>query len=132
MTPSGAEAMRIRPLVPEDATAFGEFVAGIPEGDRTFFKDDLLDPAVVDFLLAGRRGIRLAALTPEGRIAAYGALLRAWAGPATSATSASSCSPSCAGAGSGGGSHGGWWSRRSGWGWASSSSRSSPSSSRRC
>jgi len=75
MTPSGAESMRIRPLVPEDATAFGEFVAGIPEGDRTFFKDDLLDPAVVDFLLAGRRGIRLAALTPEGRIAAYGALL---------------------------------------------------------
>ena len=132
MTPSGAEAMRIRPLLPEDAAAFGEFVAGIPEGDRTFFKEDLLDPQEVIFLLAGGRGIRLAALTPEGRIAAYGALLRAWAGPATSATSASSCSPSCAGAGSAVGSRSGWWSRRSGSEWASSSSRSSPTSSRRC
>ena len=75
MTPSDGEALRIRPLLPDDAAAFGEFVAGIPEGDRTFFKEDLLDPEEVDFLLAGRRGVRLAALTPEGRIAGYGALL---------------------------------------------------------
>lgn len=75
MTPSCAEDMRIRPLLPEDTVAFGEFVAGIPEGDRTFFKEDLLDPQEVIFLLAGGRGVRLAALTPEGRIAGYGALL---------------------------------------------------------
>ena len=75
MTPSGGDAIPIRPLLADDAAAFGEFVAGIPEGDRTFFKEDLLDPAIVDVLLYRGRGVRLAALTPEGRIAGYGALL---------------------------------------------------------
>jgi L-amino acid N-acyltransferase YncA len=67
--------VRIRPIRPEDARLFGDFVERIPEGDRTFFKEDLLDEEVVAFLLAGRRGIRLAAVTADGRIVAYGAVM---------------------------------------------------------
>jgi ribosomal protein S18 acetylase RimI-like enzyme len=67
--------IRIRPIRPEDAQLFGDFVERIPEGDRTFFKEDLLDEGVMAFLLAGQRGIRLGAVTADGRIAGYGAVL---------------------------------------------------------
>jgi len=39
--------MDIRRLEPEDQPALERFLAGIPEGDRTFFKEDVSDPAVV-------------------------------------------------------------------------------------
>lgn len=39
--------MEIRPLEPSDRAAVERFVARIPEGDRTFFKEDASDPEVV-------------------------------------------------------------------------------------
>jgi L-amino acid N-acyltransferase YncA len=39
--------MEIRPLEPADQDALGRFLRRIPEGDRTFFKEDVDDPAVV-------------------------------------------------------------------------------------
>ena len=39
--------MEIRRLAVEDQAAFERFVAQIPEGDRTFFKEDVSDPTVV-------------------------------------------------------------------------------------
>jgi ribosomal protein S18 acetylase RimI-like enzyme len=38
--------MEIRPLEPGDKAAVEAFVERIPEGDRTFFKEDVDDPAV--------------------------------------------------------------------------------------
>jgi ribosomal protein S18 acetylase RimI-like enzyme len=37
----------IRPLEPRDEEAMRRFFARIPEGDRTFFKEDVTDPAVL-------------------------------------------------------------------------------------
>jgi hypothetical protein len=39
--------MEIRQIEPRDHVAVERFVARIPEGDRTFFKEDVADPAVV-------------------------------------------------------------------------------------
>jgi L-amino acid N-acyltransferase YncA len=39
--------MEIRHVQPEDEQALRRFFARIPEGDRTFFKEDVDDPAVV-------------------------------------------------------------------------------------
>jgi len=39
--------MHIRHVEPGDAQALTRFLARIPEGDRTFFKEDVEDPAVV-------------------------------------------------------------------------------------
>jgi ribosomal protein S18 acetylase RimI-like enzyme len=40
--------MEIRPLEPGDRAAVEAFVERIPEGDRTFFKEDVTDPAVLE------------------------------------------------------------------------------------
>ena len=39
--------MEIRPLGPDDRAAIERFLACVPEGDRTFFKEDVDDPAVI-------------------------------------------------------------------------------------
>lgn len=39
--------MEIRPLEPGDQAAVERFLQRVPEGDRTFFKEDVDDPAVV-------------------------------------------------------------------------------------
>jgi L-amino acid N-acyltransferase YncA len=38
--------MEIRALEPEDQPAIGRFLERVPEGDRTFFKEDVSDPEV--------------------------------------------------------------------------------------
>jgi ribosomal protein S18 acetylase RimI-like enzyme len=43
--------MEIRPLRAEDRQPLERFLARVPEGDRTFFKEDVEDPAVVDWWL---------------------------------------------------------------------------------
>lgn len=40
--------MEIRPIEPRDAQALRSFFDRIPEGDRTFFKEDVLDPEIVE------------------------------------------------------------------------------------
>jgi ribosomal protein S18 acetylase RimI-like enzyme len=39
--------MEIRPLAPDDRAALERFLERVPEGDRTFFKEDIRDPDVV-------------------------------------------------------------------------------------
>jgi L-amino acid N-acyltransferase YncA len=39
------DAIAIRLLAPEDAAAFARFVAGVPDGERRFLKEDVADPA---------------------------------------------------------------------------------------
>jgi ribosomal protein S18 acetylase RimI-like enzyme len=40
--------MEIRPLAPEDSAAVELFLQRVPEGDRTFFKEDVTDPEVLE------------------------------------------------------------------------------------
>jgi ribosomal protein S18 acetylase RimI-like enzyme len=40
--------MEIRPLQPSDRPAIERFIERVPDGDRTFFKEDVSDAAVVD------------------------------------------------------------------------------------
>jgi L-amino acid N-acyltransferase YncA len=40
--------MEIRPLEPGDRPAIGRFLERVPEGDRTFFKEDVTDAGVLD------------------------------------------------------------------------------------
>ena len=39
--------MEIRPLGPDDREALERFLARVPEGDRTFFKEDVTEPDVI-------------------------------------------------------------------------------------
>ena len=53
------------------------FFADLPEGDRTFIREDVTDPAVVRGWTAGAPGVRRwVALDGEGRVTGYVAVLR--------------------------------------------------------
>jgi ribosomal protein S18 acetylase RimI-like enzyme len=41
--------MEIRPLRGDDREALARFLARVPEGDRTFFKEDVDDPEVIEW-----------------------------------------------------------------------------------
>jgi ribosomal protein S18 acetylase RimI-like enzyme len=43
--------MEIRPLRPDDREALERFLERVPEGDRTFFKEDVADPEVIAWWL---------------------------------------------------------------------------------
>jgi L-amino acid N-acyltransferase YncA len=65
----------IRPPQTSDLDALLEFFARVPEGERTFFKEEVLDRATVERWLAadrGRRGIALG----DGRVIGYVAVIR--------------------------------------------------------
>jgi L-amino acid N-acyltransferase YncA len=66
--------MEIRPPRPDDLDALLAFFAAVPEDERTFFKEEVLDRATVDEWLAvdrGRRGIACA----DGAVAGYVAVI---------------------------------------------------------
>ena len=67
--------MNVRPLDNEDFDGLRSFFARIPESDRTFFKDDVLDPAVVAGWLHDQRGRRVVAVDDDGVIVGYAAVL---------------------------------------------------------
>jgi ribosomal protein S18 acetylase RimI-like enzyme len=48
--------MDIRPIVTSDREALAQFFARVPEGDRTFFKEDVLEDRVVDAWTEPRDG----------------------------------------------------------------------------
>jgi ribosomal protein S18 acetylase RimI-like enzyme len=59
--------MEIRPIEPGDDKAMRSFFDRIPEGDRTFFKEDVLDPGIVREWIGDRRGRRSVAVE-DGRV----------------------------------------------------------------
>jgi L-amino acid N-acyltransferase YncA len=67
--------MNVRPLEKDDFDGLRAFFARIPESDRTFFKDDVLDPAVVAGWLHDERGRRLVAVDDDDVIIGYAAVL---------------------------------------------------------
>ena len=66
--------VNVRPLEPGDFDRLRAFFSRIPESDRTFFKDDVLDPAVVAGWLHDQRGRRVVAVDGED-IVGYAAVL---------------------------------------------------------
>lgn len=67
--------MEIRPIVSTDREALGVFFANIPEGDRTFFKEDVREDRVVRAWSEPRAGEdRLVAVEPSGEITGWLAL----------------------------------------------------------
>jgi len=63
--------MQIRKLEPGDADRLRAFLDETPEDDRTFFKEDLSDPAAVEALVTESRTPRFVAVDDAGRIAGY-------------------------------------------------------------
>jgi L-amino acid N-acyltransferase YncA len=66
--------MNVRPIERDDFDGLRAFFARIPESDRTFFKDDVLDPAVVAGWLHDTRARRLVAIDDDS-IVGYAAVL---------------------------------------------------------
>ena len=67
--------MEIRRLETGDEIALTRFVSRIPEGDRTFFKEDVSDSTVIAGWVAVADRHRLIALV-EGNVAGYVAVLK--------------------------------------------------------
>jgi ribosomal protein S18 acetylase RimI-like enzyme len=65
---------QIRELEPGDAEALRAFLAAVPADDRSFFKEDVTDPAVADAWIADPRSERLVAVDDAGTILAFAAL----------------------------------------------------------
>jgi L-amino acid N-acyltransferase YncA len=65
--------MEIRSVTEADEPAVEQFVARIPEGDRTFFKEDVNGTDVVAFWR--RRGGRTTIAIEEGGVVGYGAVI---------------------------------------------------------
>jgi ribosomal protein S18 acetylase RimI-like enzyme len=64
----------VRELTAQDAPALREFFAGMPAEDRTFFFEDVTDPAVADAWASDDRRLRRCAVGDGGGIVAFAAL----------------------------------------------------------
>jgi len=68
--------MDIRSPTPEDLDALLDFFERIPEGERTFFKEPVLDRPTVERWLTSDRGRRGLAFDDDGRVVGYVAVVR--------------------------------------------------------
>ena len=66
--------MEIRQLEPGDREALERFLRRVPESDRTFFKEDVEDPAVIDAWVRPETARVLA--VDEGEVLGYSALVQ--------------------------------------------------------
>jgi L-amino acid N-acyltransferase YncA len=67
--------MDIRPPTPDDLDALLGFFARVPEGERAFFKEQVLDCPTVERWLADARGRRGLAVAEDGAVAGYVAVV---------------------------------------------------------
>lgn len=74
MPPQRTE-VEVRSLRPDDVDALRHFFARVPEGDRTFFREDVLQPGVIERWLDDPDQRRLVALV-DGDIGGHVAVLR--------------------------------------------------------
>jgi ribosomal protein S18 acetylase RimI-like enzyme len=67
--------MELRPIQSADLALIAEFFVRVPERDRTFFNEDVLDPAVVEGFLRPHEGdLRLILLDDDGTVVGWLAL----------------------------------------------------------
>jgi ribosomal protein S18 acetylase RimI-like enzyme len=67
--------MDIRRIEPGDHARLSGFFRRVPEGDRTFFKEDVLDDALIEAWTTDRRNRRQLAISPAGEVVGYLAVL---------------------------------------------------------
>jgi ribosomal protein S18 acetylase RimI-like enzyme len=67
--------MEVRRLDPSLAKSAQDFFQRIPEGDRTFFKEDVLDEDTVASWAHDARSLRLVAVEPEDTVVGYLAVI---------------------------------------------------------
>jgi ribosomal protein S18 acetylase RimI-like enzyme len=67
--------MEITQLAPGLVPAAQAFFRRIPEADRTFFKEDVLDDATVDAWARDERARRLVGVQPDGTVVGYAAVI---------------------------------------------------------
>jgi L-amino acid N-acyltransferase YncA len=67
--------MELRELGPDDLDALHALFNRVPEGDRTFFKEDVLDDDVVAAWAYDRHGRRVIAIDDDGAVVAYAAVI---------------------------------------------------------
>jgi ribosomal protein S18 acetylase RimI-like enzyme len=65
----------VRELRPEDLAELHAFFAEVPIEDRSFFKDDVTDPAIAEWWVRDKRCLRRLARDEDGNILAFAALL---------------------------------------------------------
>ena len=65
----------IRPPTPDDLDALLAFFERVPESERTFFKEPVLDRATVEGWLTAGRGRRGLAFDEDGRVVGYVAVV---------------------------------------------------------
>jgi L-amino acid N-acyltransferase YncA len=68
--------MQLREPTPDDTTALLDFFARVPEDERTFFKEEVLDRDTVQSWLESPRGRRGIACGDDGRVIGYAAVVR--------------------------------------------------------
>src|SRR4051812_50137279 len=68
--------MQIREPSAADLDALMAFFERVPESERTFFKEPVLDRAAVEGWLSGERGRRGLAFSDDGRVVGYVAVIR--------------------------------------------------------
>ena len=68
--------MQIRAPSEADLDALVAFFERVPESERTFFKEPVLDRATVEGWLTGERGRRGLAFSDDGRVVGYVAVVR--------------------------------------------------------
>jgi L-amino acid N-acyltransferase YncA len=68
--------MEIREPTRDDLDALMDFFERVPESERTFFKEQVLDRAAVEGWVTADRGRRALAFDDDGRVAGYVAVVR--------------------------------------------------------
>ena len=68
--------MEIRAPTPDDLDALLDFFERVPESERTFFKEPVLDRPTVEGWLTSDRGRRALAFDDDGRVVGYVAVVR--------------------------------------------------------
>jgi L-amino acid N-acyltransferase YncA len=68
--------MEIRSPTPDDLDALLDFFERVPESERTFFKEHVLDRSTVEGWLTSDRGRRGLAFDDDGRVIGYVAVVR--------------------------------------------------------
>jgi ribosomal protein S18 acetylase RimI-like enzyme len=66
--------LNARELTADDAPALKAFFGALPAEDRTFFFEDVTDPAVAEAWASDERRLRRCAVDDDGKIAAFAAL----------------------------------------------------------
>ena len=65
---------RVRPLAEDDQDALHRFLSEVPADDRSFFKEDVTDPAVAERWRRDSRSARLVCVDDGGQIIGFAAL----------------------------------------------------------